>query len=538
MHIMRNTCGFAGKAFACLTSFVLAVGLMPGVALADDGYPDVNEKVYVGPETQTTRDVGNVTVSDNPSAIYAIYAHAENEEGATAHAHGTVELTGVNDPVGANGVVAHSNSHQATVNVDGDVTVDVITTETDEYDFGGVKADAIGVGADAAVDVGGNLTTRVTSENGNKSDVTVFGIEQGTPVNPEGQRASSTVNVGGDVLVEVRDESDGSIGVATGIAAFAHDLCSTSTTVKGTVTVKGAAAIGASATSGNNDSGIGDDIVILIGQDLIAKSDVADGDAKGIESYTIDGSVIMRIGGDVTATVDNGGDKAHAVGVSASGQAGKTDILVDGTITAKTAGVSATHEAGQLEVTVWKIVSDIVGAKIEKGTRNLVEDEALEAAINYIIKIEQPNEGNILKLVGTSVKKATMADGDRSFDVSCMGQKVYLDIEDGWVITSAFNGVGEKALLDKDDQGWFVVVPNGGGVYLSAEVAKVEPAPEPTPEPEPAPAPEPDSAYDVADSLPSTGDSDTVIVALALTAFTSLMLMLIAASRMRFRQEP
>lgn len=510
---------------------------MPSVAFADEGYPDVDEKVYVGPETQTTLDVGNVTVSDNPSAIYAIYAHAENEEGATAHAHGSVELTGVNDPVGANGVVAHSNSHQATVNVDGDVTVDVIVTEIDEYGFMGVKADAIGVGADAAVDVGGNLTTRVTSENGNKSDVTVYGIEQGTPVDPEGQRATSQVNVGGDVLVEARGESGETIGVATGITAFAHDLCSTSTIVNGAVTVKGAAASGVSATSGNNGSGIGDDVVILIGQDLIAESDADDGDATGIESYTIDGSVTVRIGGDVTATVDNGGDKARAVGISASGQAGKTDILVDGTITAKTAGVIATREAGQFELTVWKIVSDIVGAKYEEGAKNLVEDEVLEAAINYIIKIEQPNEGNILKLVGASVKKATMVDGDRSFDVSHMGQKVYLDVEDGWVITSAFNGEGEKVLLDKDDQGWFVVVPNGGGVYLSAKVAKIEPAPEPTPEPEPVPASEPGSAYDVADSLPATGDSDIAIVALALTAFASLMLALIAASRMRFRQE-
>ena len=41
---------FAGKPFGV----VLAGGLMPAPAWASDDYPDVNERVYVGPETQTT----------------------------------------------------------------------------------------------------------------------------------------------------------------------------------------------------------------------------------------------------------------------------------------------------------------------------------------------------------------------------------------------------------------------------------------------------------------------------------------------------
>ena len=101
--------------------------------------------------------------------------------------------------------------------------------------------------------------------------------------------------------------------------------------------------------------------------------------------------------------------------------------------------------------------------------------------------------------------------------------------------TAAFNGKGDKIALEKDDQGWFVIVPNGGGVYLSAQVAKAGPAPTPTPIPSPTPAYEPGS-NDEAGYLPATGDSPIAAIALAFAAAASLALALFAASRMNGRR--
>jgi len=241
----------------------------------------------------------------------------------------------------------------------------------------------------------------------------------------------------------------------------------------------------------------------------------------------------------VKASSKSGGE----AGVYADGFAGMTDILVNGVISSKMIGVVDGTQGGQLIVTAWKIDSDIVAGK-SKG-QELVEDEATEKAINYIIKVEQPQEGNILKLLGTAVKEMATTEGVGSFDVANMDQKVYLSVEDGWTITAAFNGLGEKVALEKDDGGWYVIVPNGGGVYLSAQVAKIEPGPGPEPEPEPEPAPGPTpgptpasfSDEDTSGRLPATGDSGAPIVALALVASAGLVLTLTAFNRSRRRIE-
>lgn len=557
-------CGFAGKTFACLMGFVLAAGLMPGVALADEDYPDVNERVYVGPETQTTRDVGNVTVdTGDPKDRYAVFAHSKNDQDATANVHGSIELTTASIPDTSAAVAnAQVTSNTATVNVAGDVTANSFAKDGDDMAVFGLAASAEAFGSNAVANVGGTVTSRVTRSDAGDATLEAVGVIQKAGTGGSGEPGMSTVVVGDDVVAEALNCSETRVNTVVGVDAFTNNA-NASTVVKGGVTAKGGLASGIVAESAASEESPSPDAAtgatVLVGQGGVSAQSDTGLDANGIVAFAKNSVVTVRVGGDVTAKSKD--DEGSPVGITALGPSGVVDVLVEGTVTAKDAGVLNQKNSGQLEVTVWKIVSDIVGAKWDNVAKACVEDEALEAAINYIIKVEQPKEGNVLKLIGASVKKATMVDGDRSFDVSHMGQKLYLDVEEGWAITAAFNGDGEKVPLDKDDQGWFVVVPNGGGVYLSAQVAKVEPSPEPlpkpepSPEPEPAPAPEPtpapgpapepapapasesDSAYAAADDLPATGDSDTAVMALALTAFASLMLALLAASRMRFHRE-
>ena len=47
-------------------------------------------------------------------------------------------------------------------------------------------------------------------------------------------------------------------------------------------------------------------------------------------------------------------------------------------------------------------------------------------------------------------------------------------IADGYKLNGAYNGLGEKVALLQDSNGdYYVIVPKGGGVYLSADVSKI-----------------------------------------------------------------
>ncbi len=68
-----------------------------------------------------------------------------------------------------------------------------------------------------------------------------------------------------------------------------------------------------------------------------------------------------------------------------------------------------------------------------------------------------------------------------------------MSVEDGYHLTAAYNGTEKLEVLGQDENGnYYIVVPRGGGVYLSVVLDKdEEPAPVPDPDPEPTPDPEP-----------------------------------------------
>ena len=174
----------------------------------------------------------------------------------------------------------------------------------------------------------------------------------------------------------------------------------------------------------------------------------------------------------------------EAIGVRANTNTDKnTTVLVDGTVSVKTAspGKSAgimQNGNGNLDVTVWKVVVGQGGciATTSQSGSDLVEDKDLESRINYIVKLEQPSQGNILSLSGTTKKSIEVGDKTYSYDVAKWGNgtdnKVYLQTAKGWAITGGFSDEEKTVPLKHDDGGWYAVVPNGGGMCLSAQVVK------------------------------------------------------------------
>lgn len=95
-----------------------------------------------------------------------------------------------------------------------------------------------------------------------------------------------------------------------------------------------------------------------------------------------------------------------------------------------------------------------------------------------MLKVEQPTVGGSLELTdeaGNELDGAYWEDKD--VDLGKQEQKVLvkISVEDGYTLNAAYNGKGDKVPLVKDDAGnYFIIVPKGGGVYLTADIVAVK----------------------------------------------------------------
>ena len=90
-----------------------------------------------------------------------------------------------------------------------------------------------------------------------------------------------------------------------------------------------------------------------------------------------------------------------------------------------------------------------------------------EESIRYIIKVAQPEEGDLLSAVGADGSELETSFG---LPVAFEGDVVILKAAEGYDIVAAYNG--EEALQVNESGDYYVVVPKGGGVMLSAELEK------------------------------------------------------------------
>ncbi len=180
---------------------------------------------------------------------------------------------------------------------------------------------------------------------------------------------------------------------------------------------------------------------------------------------------------------ENAGDseaEAEQNGIVLEGE-GSFDILVTGTL--ETEGtpvlISESVTPENVSITVWKIdgaVKDAEGEEhvVAEGTpgtesKTITDDSReVERSIHYIIRVE-PSQQDMIGLSGT--------EEVHGYDTATENSTVTLKVKvpDGYTLTGAYNGEGEKIALEKDADGnYYVVVPRGGGVYLSVELEKDE----------------------------------------------------------------
>ena len=396
---------------------------------------DIGSAVVVdvaGDVSATTTGTG---VATGVYADASQYSSVEVSAGAVeATAEGTGTATGIN-------VYAGSDS-TAIINIAGEVEAeaeqsasyygmspDALGLDIDAYDGSYVSVTAGSVEAEAEKGVAGgidakaaenstveiNLTT--PDEDGNV--LTVTGVEYAAGVDLEVSGNGSFVNLTAEGGVSVESEKNG-VGISMNIKEDGQ----------ATIHVDGDVEVDGKQTS-------------------------------GIYVQNNEGLVDVDILGDVDAT-------STGISVDNIGSA-MTSILVDGSVKADAGFIVGSQTTpDNLEITVWQVSKTKVDGEehvvLSSNTLERVSDnsEKVEQNINYIIRI-MPDQQSIISLTGTTDK-----DG---YDTAHMGDKVAMkvNVPAGYELTGAFGDDGFNLPLKMDSSGnYYIIVPMGGGVYLSA----------------------------------------------------------------------
>ncbi len=506
------------KVLAILMSLAMAFTMMPMMGTAVYAADDTDEPVVV--MAGNNAEVGNVTVENRGKAVEA---HGSDGQTASAKVNGNVELTNeIRDP-NAIGVIARADTKgSASVDVSGNVLVAAPDSAVGIFSAAEKKSDY------AEVNVVGDVTTL-----------------------SHGGAAHGINTTDGNVTVDGNVSANGN-NYAMGVTAVSQNQPS-STIIKGGLSDEGLG-VQAAAISAEDETG---DLTFTVGKGGITAVSIGDAGIPGIMPISTglmvnDGSGKLRadIQADIKASSDmkqstalwiggwhsenHGDDPAGTQDVRVHGNLisdergiffiesdfsvpSVTDVLIENEIKADKVGIlvykhhaelllpdnDARHidPTNKVNLTAWKIKTNENGNVAEYYTENegnvLPEgisptgvDRDFEKKINYIIRTEKPAGGNF-KVLDANGKALSKSHG---YDVAHEGEKVILKADAGYQITAAYNGTGEKTPLQKDSNGdYYLVVPKGGGVNLSAEVEKAKtPTPEPKPEPKPTPTPTPE----------------------------------------------
>lgn len=400
-----------------------------------------------------------VTVNGDIQSNYGIYTHNNTDEGEADYVagHGTVDVNVTGNIDTYNNSIYAFGYNDSTVNI-------AVTGNITSQDGEAICVDSSNNSV-VTVDVTGNVT----------------GYYDG--IHTETYGGSATVNVTGDVS-----------GDDDGIYVQAPYSDTSSVTVKGNVEAK-------RSNEFENTDGIninfGNGTVTVSVKD---KDDPDNSDISGNVSSEQWGLYVHKYDVD---TADTDTDTEAGTGTDTAASSGSADVLIEGVLHGDTASVLVTEKvtAENLKLTVWKVDPNQDGKIVETeivskdrppeeegvdvagpaGAAGTVDDgtleknrAAIEQSIQYIIKVEQPKEGAALKATG---KGGTALATSHGFDVANEGDEVYLkvDLQKGFKLTGAFNGLGDKVALVKDTAGnYYVAVPKGGGVYLTAEIEKIK----------------------------------------------------------------
>ena len=315
-------------------------------------------------------------------------------------------------------------------------------------------------------DTGGGI--EVATQNYGEAVVTINGNVENRGYNGITQMASSkseaTVNVTGSVYSGLKgvwilgDNSDAEITVGRSVSA---------------------SDIGVEALTSNPAL-----TKVTVGEDV-------EGGNVGVWLNSYKGTINVSVAGDVSAT-----DGFGAGIKSTITEQGEANVLVEGTITAQHGIEIDSYSTALPTVTAWKIVPNRDGNVATDGS-GAVNTE-MEAAIQYIIRVKQPQTGATISVTDENGDALVRVEGlnDNVWNVANEGNKVLvkIDVQNGYKVDRVYGDKNKTLPLVKDANGdYYVLVPKGGGVSISAVISHDSTPPAPAPQPQPQPSPQEES---------------------------------------------
>ena len=406
-----------------LLALGLLLALTPLSAALAEG-DDTTEPVTIGIDEDTpaeertqARDVGNITVMGDRGIPVAWVIVEAQGQGTIRAEDVTVEATEWANAIGAQ-VNATASGAQATVEAR-EIAATVengLATGAQIETTGGMaavtaesvtaKTAGYATGVSATATDGGAATVQITGQGGVQAASYDFCC--GVVLSAEGADAVIQAQVAGDIAAQSECGAEGA-----SVGAFA-----------------------------------GGETELACGGSVLA--DVAYGDcttALNVSAMEGGAQATVTVAGDVVAT----GDEAIGLSVQAV-DTGTAEVLVEGTISGETAVQvwgAGTEEAATL--TVWALEGEIVGARGGDA-------EAFAQRIQYILKAD-PIEIGTVALDG--------ATKYRGYDVATAGTTVTMlpNLAEGYTLVFVTNN--DTPLAKDEDGHFFLVVPQGGGVYLT-----------------------------------------------------------------------
>lgn len=493
---------------------MLLAGMPWCIASAED---DRTEPVAIEAGQNITIE-SNVAVSQAPNAISVFaYPPEVGDKDATVTVNGNVSLQHDSDAVA---IYAESDdSGQATATVKGDVksASDENAQGIEARSYGNTSNTTITVKGSVSSD-GKNCSTGIASYN---SDISI-----GADVT-----ANGTYSTG----MRIRSDKQASVSVAGNVSAFGNNVAGlavvesygrypiyaddSSLIANGNFTVDVKGDVKAKAPDGGQAAGlwISTNNSVVAEEEQPTKNLSDNQDNQPTTSPTTEKNSILlhkNLISDGVGILHELSSEEMSGPIDVPNRDNKVNVLVEEVLDAKDVGVllreySPTELDPNLNLTVWKIKLndnnnaaekelaasglDIPVANAEtlpKDSRYKLNDESQTSRLNtrgnastrttardfelnnimYIIKVEQPSEGGTITAVDENGNDLAKSFG---FDVAHEGEKVMLkaNLEEGYNIIAAYNGLGEKQPLLKDEQGnYYIFIPKGGGVYLSAEL--------------------------------------------------------------------
>ena len=202
-------------------------------------------------------------------------------------------------------------------------------------------------------------------------------------------------------------------------------------------------------------------------RDENTKGIIAEGNPASGMSIVSDGTTFIEVFGNVRGTdyglSVNAADDLEEMGDDFDITHANIDILVSETISGRKQSLEVNQDqtSEQLDLTVWQI--ELNGSKDAALDADKTPNEDIENNIKYIVRIA-PDSADKIEAVKEDGSPLETSHG---YPAAKAGEKVYVKAVNDYELKGAYNGKTGKTPLQQDQNGYYLEIPVGGGVWLS-----------------------------------------------------------------------